>query len=383
MEKMNNPYEIYDTVKMRPNVIKTPLVNPGIGVLPTTKIKWRDIESKRGVFDFGILKTILEKAKDEQKVIALQLCPEAPDWVGENEKAMSFACFVREVGSRHGECPYIYMVDVSLPGCECDISDVVLHTVADAYIEAFPNKYKMISIKCGRLANYFKDTCMNDIGLIVEAKEGFEYFGQQLARLGLQNVWEKAPIRLIADDVSGDLQNEATRWHVSSIDVTGKYDRNWAESLGYRFEIRRIHHPTVMSSAGALPLRLWMTNVGNAPCYKPIGMYTRLTCRANEGEKEIVKTKFDAGGWLPGDSIYNEIIEMPGLKDGIYDLGFGMILSGSDVPLALATEGGSNDGYYDLSTINVDGISRPEMFKAWDDVYPDGYYPLEDPKVPV
>jgi len=383
MEKMNNPYEIYDTVKMRPNVIKTPLVNPGIGVLPTTKIKWRDIESKRGVFDFGILKTTLEKARDEQKVIALQLCPEAPDWVGENEKAMSFACFVREVGSRHGECPYIYMVDVSLPECECDISDVVLHTVADAYIAAFPDKYKMIDIKCGRLAKYLIGICMSRVGLILDAKEGFEYFGRQLARLGLQNVWEKAPIRLITNDVSEELQNEATRWHVSSIDVTGKYDEKWAESLGYHFEVRRIHHPTVVSSDGALPLRLWMTNVGNAPCYKPIGMYTRFACQDNAGVKEVIKTQFDADEWLPGDSIYNEIMKMPTLEDGIYDLEFGMLLSGSDIPLALANEGGSGDGYYNLSTIHIDSISRPEMFKAWDDVYPDGYYPLEDPKVPV
>jgi len=155
----------------------------------------------------------------------------------------------------------------------------------------------------------------------------------------------------------------------------------WGPPAG---NIRRdIHHPSVISSGGALPLRLWMTNVGNAPCYQQANLCLRLSGKGGVTGKSDIKTQFNACGWSPGDSIYNEILNVPVVKTGMYDLELGIFTSRSEIPLALAAENRSNDGYYSLSEIEADDAPRPEMFNAWDEVYPDGYYPLEDPKAPV
>ncbi len=382
---MENPYEIYKTTKVRPRKIKWVLGNPGTGKLPTTVVEWAKAEANRGEYDFSVLDAALAEAKRCGKVVALRVCAkEIPAWAGEcpNQRALCYACFIRELSSRYDTNPLLYTVDVTLPECECVISEPNLHTVVDAFL-SFNFTYKLISIKCGRVAKYLSDTDMRGVGLVLDARDGdWEYFGEQLAKLNFQDIWEYSPIRLIAKDVDEKLQAEATRWHVSIIDVTGEVDDVWAENLGYRLEIRRITHPATISTGGALPLRFWMTNVGTAPCYDDVRLYTRLT-RPDIDDECTIEHDFNCMGWIPGDAIFNEIVTVDPLPTGHYTLEFGFFNADSETPVILGVENRLSDGFYFFSEIDLDDTERPEMYDAFDVVYPDGYYPLEDPKIPV
>jgi hypothetical protein len=51
-------------------------------------------------------------------------------------------------------------------------------------------------------------------------------------------------------------------------------------------------------------------------------------------------------------------------------------------PIPLRIEAKQENGYYELGSIDVDPGLENNLLHAWDDFYPDGYYPLEDPQAP-
>ena len=60
---------------------------------------------------------------------------------------------------------------------------------------------------------------------------------------------------------------------------------------------------------------------------------------------------------------------------------YGLFLE-NGTPVTLSNANAVRDGYYEGDVINIDHVPRPEMETIWDTYSPDGYYPLEDPKVP-
>lgn len=165
------------------------------------------------------------------------------------------------------------------------------------------------------------------------------------------------------------LYSQAERWHVSfsSEDM----------DVGYRFELRKLAYPKEISSGGALPLRFWFVNTGTAPCYEPVTAMLRLS-GADKGCD--TKLNIQALQGKTGDLVHNEIAKLPALPTGEYTVSLGLKIG--EHPLALANALTASDGFYALGKVLVDQQNRDDLFHIWEDYYPEGYYPLEDPQAP-
>lgn len=210
-------------------------------------------------------------------------------------------------------------------------------------------------------------------GLLLDAHAGILPVRRQLAEQGLQFVWQSAPVFLLAKgcpDGGAALKQAMDGWHVLAADVPG--------AVPGTLLVRRVTYPKALSSGGALPLRLWLQNVGNTPVYTASQMQLRL--KTPEGCLPIL-VRLAPRVWPVGDTVHNEITQLPGVAPGCYELqcrvwkenGCGIIPLGSE---------NDGDGWLSLGTAVLDDTPRPELYIVWDTYYPDGYYPLEDPKLP-
>lgn len=210
-------------------------------------------------------------------------------------------------------------------------------------------------------------------GLLLDARAGTLPVRRRLAEQGLQFVWQSAPVFLLAKgcpDGDAALKQAMDGWHVLAADVPG--------AVPGALLVRRVTYPKALSSGGALPLRLWLQNVGNTPVYAASQMQLRL--KTPEGSLPV-PVRLAPRVWPVGDTVYNEITQLPGVAPGRYELQCRVWREngGGAVPLGGESDG---DGWLALGTAVLDGTPRPELYTAWDTYYPDGYYPLEDPKLP-
>lgn len=185
---------------------------------------------------------------------------------------------------------------------------------------------------------------------------------QRLAERGLQRHWQRMPVRAALDGVADeDTLDALKRWHVCAADQP--------LGLGPRITLRRATCPRTNSSGGAFPLRLWWCNTGTSPLYAAARHTLTLT-----GEVATASIPLQADPHLfrkLGDIVHNEILVLSALPKGIY-------------ALSLQTHIGAAHGpSLPLGRVQVDDVPRPERFRAWEGYYPEGYYPLEDPKEPV
>ncbi|MBP1756315.1 MAG: hypothetical protein H6Q59_2713, partial [Firmicutes bacterium] len=137
-------------------------------------------------------------------------------------------------------------------------------------------------------------------------------------------------------------------------------------------------YPKKIIGNGALPIRFWFVNTGSAPCYKEFQLKIRLESKSAHYEFLL---HIDQSSWKIDDITHNEILPLPELQEGSYLLSIGMFFS-DGTPIHLDVKANENLGYYELGTIEVDNCMTDDLLHAWDDFYPEGYYPLEDPKAP-
>lgn len=207
-------------------------------------------------------------------------------------------------------------------------------------------------------------------GLLLDARGGILPVRRALAVQGLQRVWASAPVFLLAagcPDGAEALQRAVEGWHVCAADVPG--------AVPGVLLVRRATWPKALSAGGALPLRLWVQNVGAAPVYGPSRLQLRLG-----GVDLPIPLGLARRVWPVGDTVYNEITQLPGTAPGRYPLEYR--IRREDANPSVFT-GDAGDGWQALGEVVLDGTARPELYAAWDNYYPDGYYPLEDPKLPV
>jgi len=209
--------------------------------------------------------------------------------------------------------------------------------------------------------------------LLTPDESGWLDTAQALAEHGLQRHWETAPVYARLSEAPGPEQVEQLQaWHVRAA--------NFPANLDMDLRLRRLTCPCALSSQGALPLRLWMQNAGASPLYGPHRLFLRLS-RGAWSEDLPLQTPPDVFMKL-GDIVYNEILQLPALPEG--ELALRLILTGpGGSPLLLNTDLPEQEGLYQVGTILADHKPRPQLFTIWEDWYPDGYYPLEDPKVPL
>lgn len=235
--------------------------------------------------------------------------------------------------------------------------------------------------------------------LLTPDESGWLNTAQALAEAGLQRHWESAPVYARLLEVPDAARREQLRsWRVRAANISAGLDAD--------LRLRRATFPRALSSKGALPLRLWLDNAGPSPLYGRHRMLLRFRAGGEAPELPLVAEDhlFQKTGdivyneilGLPelplaapdhlfqktGDIVYNEIMGLPELRLGEVNIDFS--LRGPEGgPVYLNTGLPENEGWYTLGMVRADNTPRPQLFTLWDDWYPDGYYPLEDPKEPL
>lgn len=331
--------------------IRWTLLNPDTGILNATVLCWKDAEAAKCEYDFTLVDESITAAQRIGRVAILRVSPEAPLW-WKNEMC-DFIDFIRALGAVYDCNQVMFSIDITMPGSEHCMNEEDIVAVAEAYMEAFPRTYKLADINCGRIASYLKGR--EGVGLVLDAREDSLKIGEQLARLSLQRVWEKAPIRMMAGDMDEALMNNAIRWHVSNIDSTGTYDDESLAHIGYRIEMRRVSFAASAKHCDKVPLSAWFINNGNAPCYNDSSFYLRLA-RADIEDEQIIKTSFTVKRFYPGeDMLFTDDIFIAQLPQGEYDVHLGLFSSDTGYPVVLGIEGRISDGFYStLMSLTID-----------------------------
>jgi hypothetical protein len=352
-------YNTFETYKIRPQPLLKVPENRGRGQITYLEFSWEELEASRG--EYNIAPIVEAIAATVNPVLVIK--PTKPSWLT-NSIEECFASLIRRVGS-------------SLSGNK-KLTGVTISTVKEssreweAYIDAFDNIPILVDLKNSKLIRYLKEKRI-PFGLIVNCSEdNWIDCCEALARLGLQNTWEQRPVILhITDTIAGDhVQREHLRWHVGF--------SNLPMNMGYDFSLRRLISPKNISSKGALPLRFWFVNNGSAPCYHEFTLKILLQQGSTKYELTM---NIDRKTWQLGDITHNEIVQLPEMKQGVYTLLAGIFFD-DHMPMHLNLQGNVEKGFYELGRIEVDTNNRDDLFHAWDDFYPEGYYPLEDPKAP-
>lgn len=352
-------YEVYKTYKVRPKPLHHALDNIGRGQVHFVIFTWSELEPVRGDYHLDKLNDVLSNTMNALLILE----PQAPAWISEH-KEECFARLVRRIGSNIGNL--IQLMGVMITSVNQTKKEW------NAYIEAFNHIPIIADIHNSELIQYLQAQDV-DFGLFVSCnEENWMDRCESFARHHLQSTWERKPVILQVEEESCGIHvaREAFRWHAGL--------SNRSMDLGYRIELRRLTYPKSVTSQGMLPLRFWYVNSGTAPCYQDFGMKIRLQ---REDKTFILPIQINSKKWLPGDITHNELVKLPELDNGVYSLSIGLFFH-DDTPIKLSIEGDCEDGFYTMGHIDVDEVNRDEFHHIWDGYYPEGYYPLEDPKEP-
>jgi hypothetical protein len=369
-------YSPYDTYIIRPKPLPYSKEMAGRGQVTFLDYSWDELEKERGIYEIDKI----HKAIDSTVNPVLVLRQTAPSWL----KDASEECFsklIRRVGSSLRDEKFLVGVIITSAGRA--------PVVWDAYLEAFEHIPVLADIHDRDLINYLKEKGVT-FGLIVACDEkNWLDCCEAFARYRLQHTWEKAPVLLqvmeaanaadaadaattnATDAAAGEhVSREALRWHAGYSNIS--------MDLGFKFYLRRIHYPKKVSSKGALPIRFWFVNNGSAPCYMDFILKIKLK---KDCQEYIINLNIDKKVWQLGDITHNEIVQLPNMEPGTYTLSTGVFFE-KDTAMKLYIEMREDRGFYELGMLEVDTQNRDDLFHIWNDFYPDGYYPLEDPKEP-
>ncbi|MFV0241233.1 MAG: hypothetical protein ACK5H4_14495 [Lacrimispora sphenoides] len=351
-------YSPYETYKIRPLPLSKATVNPGRGQYRMVELTWEELEPHRGKYNLNRLKEALAEVHNP----VLSIKQVFPAWLKKGQEE-SFKHLIRRVASALNNEKLIGVAVSTEDGSQ---------GIWDAYLEAFEGIPLLVSLEQEALLQYLKDH-ESPFGLIVNCSEdNWVSCCEKFAGYRVQNTWQRMPVLLqIKEENPGEnIRREGLRWHA------GLSSR--LMDVGYDFSIRRLTYPKKIASKGALPLRFWFVNGGSAPCYLDCSLRLRLE---KGGEQQEFVLNIDKGAWKVGDITHNEIISLPILPLGEYGLSVGIFFA-DESPMELDIQMEEKDGYYRLGTVEVCIDTAVDLAHAWDDFYPDGYYPLEDPQLP-
>ena len=208
-------------------------------------------------------------------------------------------------------------------------------------------------------------------GLYVPVGENVYDVCEAFAENNAQQLFKQMPV-LVSFAKDGEvLAKYAEGWHAQAVE-------NTSANAGWCIALRRLMSPSKITSGGFMPLRFWWTNRGPAYCHEKTRVCLRLVSKEVSESFEL----YDQSDCIHlADRVHNEIVRVPRVTPGTYRLEFGIFTEAGEA-LMLAHDNRSDDGFYFAGEIAVDDLPRPELEHIWDNYSPDGYYPLEDPKVP-
>jgi hypothetical protein len=369
---------------------------------------WHQLEPEQGHYRWDILDSALEEARKHGQTLDIRLMPydqrdALPEWFrNSGAKRINkptdqdgavwqvdpadplyiklWTALVREAGKRYDGNTYLDAVDISTIGYWGEgwgpyLPDMsVQKSMIDVYFEAFPHttllmnmggiNWEALTYGVKRGAGWRGD-CWGD--LAQNYAHSYDAYPVTLARGGVQDAWQKAPVSLESCGTPGSWQrgnndlnfilNQALGWHASTVNIksTAIPDpwkpafEEFEKKIGYRFALRRLTYPKNVKAGGVMAVSMLWNNEGVAPVYKEFQLAVRL------GDS-VVPVPVDVRKWMPGDWLYEGNLYVDdALKPGVYDFRVALLDPRTRQPaIKLAIEGLQPDGWYTLGKITVD-----------------------------
>jgi hypothetical protein len=243
------------------------------------------------------------------------------------------------------------------------------------YFKAFPRTLLLMNFDAlpalqygAKLGAGWRLDCWGDMGAPGRTfAHMLDFYPQQLARGGLQDVWQTRPVALETCWVPEQwhqwnfplkpILDQALRWHASTINIkSSRIPSDWRpafdgfqKQIGYRFVLKKLEYPTRVSRGSMAAMNMWWFNAGVAPVYRS---YTLALAIGDA----VIETDADVRRWLPGDAVYEKTIPVPrDLAPGRYPLRVGLLDPTTRRPaIRLAIGGRQPDGWYQVGEIVVD-----------------------------
>jgi hypothetical protein len=370
---------------------------------------WATLEPIQGKVHWEIIDLALAEARRHGQRLAIRLMPYDPQhplplwyrnsgarranadsskdrkiWQPDFSDPLYFkywSALVEQAGQRYDGHPDLDTVDISTVGYWGEgWSDympefAVQKKLIDVYFKAFRNTRLLMNFDEPEALAYgtsrgagWRFDCWGDMRKTWS--EMLDFYPQQIARTGIQDVWRTAPVSMETCDVpefwfrSGwDIDYiiaEALRWHVSTVNLKSTaIPKAWKSQfdelqrkMGYRFAVRRAEWTGDAAPGKSLDLKTWWVNEGVAPLYQPFVLAFRLSSSANSA---VLRTDVDLRKWLPGDAVFEDPLFVPAnLAAGNYELSVGLLDRFTLRPaIRLAIEGRGPDGWYPLGNVHV------------------------------
>jgi len=389
-------------------------------VFPDTSIAycrwfWSELQPASNHIRWEIIDTALEEARRHHQTLAIRLMPydeehSLPEWYRKSgarraNKATDkdgliwqpdfsdplylkyWNALVAQAGVRYDNHPSLDSVDISSVGYWGEGWSVYMpafeyqKALIDIYFDAFKSTPLLmnfdephaLSYGTGRGAGWRLD-CLGDMGRQWTDRPTFshmlDFYPQQIARMGIQDVWQRSPVSLETCWVPGFwkekgwdvdyILGQALRWHVSSLNVKSspipaEWQQKFAEfqkRMGYRFVLRRLEYPRAVKAGQMMQVRMWWLNAGVAPAYR----HYKLTIQfQTQAASQNVPLSADVTKWLPGDAVVDQQVYVPdALNPGTYHVRLALLDPQTNQPaVRLAIKGRESDGWYSLGTIAV------------------------------
>lgn len=305
------------------------------------------------------------------------------------------------LGERYNNNPTMCTVDIGTLGFwgewhNCLLSREPLmdekgrQWAVDLYFKAFPDKPLIMLIgpqdalgyACSKGAGWRAD-CWGDMQTVWPSKSipgegegpGWNHmksrYPKNLFASGSGEAWKNGPVCLeccwtyvhwhkMGWDIDY-IHEEALRWHVSLINAKNSViPKEWQDKvdefqkkMGYRFVLREVTYKADVKCGESFNFTHWWVNEGVAPCYQNYRIIVRLKGPGGEISSEL---EHDMKKIIPGEDFcpVDEIKIPADLKEGEYEVQFGIVKPGEDKPCVKMANKNRNDGdWLTVGTVNI------------------------------
>ncbi len=377
---------------------------------------WIALEPEQGKVRWDILDQALSEARSHGQTLAIRLMPydqghPLPEWYSRSGARRAnrpadtdgaiwqpdfadplylkyWGALVAAAGARYDGHPDLDSVDISTIGYWGEGWSPYMppspaqQALIDVYLRAFKRTPLLINFDQEHALAYatqrgtgWRLDCWGDMRTTSTdpffPNEMLDVYPQQVARAGIQDVWQRSPVALESCWVPGYWREQnwdvdyilaqALRWHTSQVNIKssaippewkGKFDE-FQKKMGYRFILRRLEHPRAARAGAMMTLHMWWLNDGVAPVYRDYQLAIRL---ASDKSGTVIPLEADVRKWLPGDAVFDGTIPVPpDLAPGNYRLQVALLDVRTHRPaIRLAIQGRQPDGWYDLGPLQVE-----------------------------
>ena len=376
---------------------------------------WDVIEPKRGEFRWEIIDLALQEAREHGQTLAIRLMPYTdkhalPDWYrGSGARRANkpsdkdggiwqpdytdplflkyWGELVAEAGKRYDGNPFLDSVDISSIGYWGEGWSPYMpefsyqQQLTDIWFAAFHETPLLMNFDEERALAYgtqhgagWRLDCLGDLRHFSDnpnfQPEMLDVYPQQIARAGIQQVWQRSPVSLETCGTPAEWKKDgfdvdyilaqALRWHVSSVNVKSspippewktQFD-DFQKKMGYRFILRRFEYPRMVKAGHTMLVHMWWLNAGVAPIYRACQLAVQLQ---SPDVSTSINVPVDLRKWLPGDAVFDgPLYVAEDLKPGKYKVRVAMLDPRTGKPaIQFAIQGRQSDGWYELGEIGV------------------------------